>query len=354
VEANVAIADDMLVLDRMMVERCLTGVDVLAVVENCLRSHRRGETELPEEGYMTWTNQHGAYSRSLAMLGAVHQGDRHLFGLKVINAATSNPALGIDRAGGLAFMFDPETARPRLMAESGVLSALRTAAYTAVSLRVLGPARISSVSVLGCGSLARMHLDVLAAAIPGLTTAYVHDIVPGRAANLARWAHDRWPGLRVEAVEDAAVCVARSNVLITVTVSAAPYVPLAWFTQPTFIAHVSLDDVLPETFAGSSAIFVDDEEMVVANPRRILGRLISEGRVHRSESTEAPRVTGSLGQVLDGEIEGVRPVEGHVISNPFGLAILDVALLGAVENVARRMGEGISINLVDGLGAVSD
>ncbi len=344
-----AAADDILVLDRPAVERCLADVDVLAVVENCLRAHHRRQTELPDEGYMTWTNSRGAYSRSVAMLGAVHEPGRDLFGLKVINAAVSNPELGLDRAGGMAFLYDPETARPRLMAEAGLLSALRTAGYTAVSLRHLGPAEPESVSVLGCGALARMHLRVLAAHLPSLRTAYVHDLIPERAAGLAQWAGHAIPSLRVEPVGEPEPCVARSGILVTVTVSPAPYIPPSWFAGPAFIAHVSLDDVLPETFASASAIFVDDEEMVAANPRRVLGRLIADGAIGRSGSGQRPRVTGSLGQVIDGEVEAVRPVTGHVVSNPFGLAILDVALLGAVEAAAISRGEGLRINLVDGL-----
>ncbi len=221
----------MLVLDRAMVERCLADVDVLRVVEGCLLAHHRGETELPDEGYLSWTNAAGAYSRSVAMLGAVHEPGRELLGLKVINAATSNPELGLDRAGGFAFMFDPQTARPRLMAEAGSLSALRTAACTAVALRRLGPPEPGSVSILGCGALARMHLSVLESCVPSLTSALVYDLVPERAARLADWAATRTPRLRVEVAADPADCVARSNVLITVTVSAAPYIPLSWFSE---------------------------------------------------------------------------------------------------------------------------
>ncbi|HET9894406.1 MAG TPA: hypothetical protein VFQ44_05685 [Streptosporangiaceae bacterium] len=342
-----AVADDILVLDRPAIERCLAAIDSLAVVERCLRSHHRGQTELPDEGYLAWANSRGAYSRSVAMLGAVHE--QRLLGLKVINAAVSNPDLGLDRAGGLAFLYDPETARPRLMAEAGLLSALRTAAYTAVSLRYLGPPEPESVSLLGCGALARMHLRVLDASVPSLTAAYVHDLLPERTAGLAQWASQAVPRLRVEPVPDAMSCAARSDVLVTVTVSSAPYIPPSWFAGPSFIAHVSLDDVLPETFAAASAIFVDDEDMVAANPRRVLGRLISDGVIGRSGTDHRPRVTGSLGQVIEGEVEAVRPVTGHVISNPFGLAILDVALLGAVETAARDRGEGLTINLVDGL-----
>ena len=346
-----ATADDMLVLDRAMIERCLADVDVLAVVEHCLRAHHRRLTVLPDEGYLAWTNALGAYSRSVAMHGAVREPGRDLFGLKVINAATSNPESGLDRAGGFAFLFDAETARPRLMAEAGSLSALRTAAYTAVSLRYLGPAEPDCVSVLGCGALARMHLLVLEAALPSLTTACVYDVVPERATRLAGWAASAVPRLRVEVAPDPQACVARSAVLITVTVSAVPYLPPSWFSRPAFIAHVSLDDLLPETFAAASAIFVDDEDMVAANPRRILGRLIDEGTVQRSASPATPRVTGSLGQVIEGEVAAVRPGGGHVISNPFGLAILDVAVLAAVADAAGHLGEGVHLNLVDGLPA---
>jgi ornithine cyclodeaminase len=343
-----AAADELLVLDRAMVERCLVGVDVLELVADTLKSHYRGLTELPDEGYLTWTNQEGAYSRSVAMPGAVRQPDRHLYGLKLINAATSNPARSIDRAGGFAFLFDSETARPRLMAEAGLLSALRTAACTVVALRELGPREPSSAAILGCGALARMHLRLLAATTPSLDTAHVYDLVPQRAAGFGEWARDHAAGIRVVVADHAADCVARSEVLITVTISSAPYIPLSWFTAPSFIAHVSLDDLLPETFAGAAAIFVDDENMVAANPRRILGQLMTNGQIGRSGSAQSPRITGSLGEVLDGAVQGVRPGAGHVISNPFGLAILDVALLGAVEEAARRDGEGIRMNLVDG------
>ncbi len=89
--------------------------------------------------------------------------------------------------------------------------------------------------------------------------------------------------------------------------------------------------------------------MVAANPRRILGRLIRDGEVGRSGSASRPRITGSLGQVIAGEVDGVRPVGGHVVANPFGLAILDVAVLAAVEDAARARGEGMRLNLVDGL-----
>src|SRR5439155_24920218 len=161
------------VLDRAQVRACLASVDVPGVVADTLVRHARGATVLPAEGYLPWTNSVGAYCRSVAMLAAVRGADgttspADLYGLKLINAAVSNPARGMERAGGLGFLFDQETGRPRLMAEAGLLSAARTAGYTVVSLRQLGPSGWGSASLLGAGTLARAHVDAMARHFPGL------------------------------------------------------------------------------------------------------------------------------------------------------------------------------------------
>ncbi|WP_059010054.1 diiron oxygenase [Streptomyces specialis] len=128
----------------------------------------------------------GAACRSLAMPGAVESDDGPAaFGLKLINAATSNPGHGHERAGGVAFLFDPETARPRVLAEAGWLSAARTAAYTVVSLTHLGPRRWDAMTLVGCGTLARAHIDLAARAFPGLARLHLHDLAPPRAEALA-------------------------------------------------------------------------------------------------------------------------------------------------------------------------
>ncbi|SDH48744.1 ornithine cyclodeaminase [Lentzea fradiae] len=342
-------ADDMLLLDRAAVERCLAAVDPVAVVETTLRAHADGRTQLPAEGYLSWTNRHGAYSRSLAMLGSVTDPEP-VYGLKVVNAATSNPGFGLDRAGGVAMLFDPETARPAVLAEAAVLSALRTAAYTVLSLRHLGPESPDAVSVLGCGALARTHLRLLAKD-PGITRAFAHDLDPARAHALRDWAATEIPSVTVDVVPDAESCVAASSVLITVTTSSSPYIPPSWFTRPTFVAHVSLDDVDTDVFREAEAVYVDDLELVVDNPRRILGALLGAGTLDPDPSGARPRVEGSLADVLDGRVPAVRPVRGNVVSNPFGMAVLDVALLAAVVANARATGEGVLINLVDGLRA---
>jgi N-[(2S)-2-amino-2-carboxyethyl]-L-glutamate dehydrogenase len=359
------IEPELRVLDRAMVERCVASFDPLELVESVLRSHASGNTVLPAEAYMEWSNQAGAYCRSIAMPGGVPGSDGAVYGVKIINAAVSNPAIGLARAGGVAMLFDPETARPCLLADAAYLSALRTAAYTLVSLRYLGPSSCESVSMLGCGALAREHIRLLARYNPDLSRVFAYDLDPSRADALAAWVLRRVPGVTVVRSPTASQAVAASNVLITVTTSRKPYIEKDWFRPASFVAHVSLDDVAEDAFLEAEAIFVDDVALVRDNPRRILGRLMAEGKIAAPSPTAAPsaapsaapaaavaaaaaeggKIAGTLGEVLTGRRQAIRPSGGVVVSNPFGMSILDIGLLARVAAAANALTIGHSLRV---------
>jgi ornithine cyclodeaminase/alanine dehydrogenase-like protein (mu-crystallin family) len=329
------------VLDRDAVERCVAAFDPLDVVESALRSHATGNTVLPAEAYMEWNNPAGAHCRSIAMPGGVPGRDGPVYGVKIINAAVSNPSAGLDRAGGVTMLFDPCTARPYLMADAGYLSALRTAAYTLLSLRHLGPQECESISLIGCGALAREHLRLFARYYPSITTAYVYDLDQGRSRALADWAGLGTTGITVVSCNSAPEAAAASTVVITVTTSRKPYIERDWLRPACFVAHVSLDDLAENVFLAAEAVFVDDVSLVRDNPRRILGRLMAEDKIDK--------IDGTLGEVLMGTRQAIRPHNGVVVSNPFGMSILDIALLEQVARTAEERGLG-SLLRVFGLG----
>jgi ornithine cyclodeaminase len=342
------VTEDIVVLDRVQARRCAAFIDPVAVVEDVLRRHAAGNVMLPAEGYMAWVNSAGAYSRSVAMLGGL-TGDEPVYGLKLINASVSNPAKGLERAGGVSVLFDPETARPRFMVEAGYLSGLRTAAYTVLSLRHLGPEKFESVSLIGCGALARAHLELIARYLPTVSRACVFDIDPARARELAEWARMHTPTVMVEVAKSAWACTRASRVVVMLTVSDAPYANMEWFHPGTFVAHVSLDDLTEQVFVGAEAVYVDDVQLVEENPRRILGRLMQEGKI-LSPPAELPtgriELSGTLGEVLLKKRKAMRPTRGVVVSNPFGMSILDVGMVHAIRRVAESHGLGERIDLV--------
>ncbi|MFJ8692612.1 ornithine cyclodeaminase [Streptomyces roseolilacinus] len=339
--------EQLLFLDRATVTRCAAAIDPVEAVETVLRAHAAGRTELPAEGYLPWENSQGAYCRSIAMLGAVTGPRGAVHGMKLINAAVSNPARGLDRAGGCGFLFDSETARPVVLAEAAYLSALRTAAYTMSSVRHLGPAHFDSVTLIGCGAQARAHAELLARYFPNVSRLHVHDSLPERATAFAAWVMERKLPFSVVAHERPDKASLASSVVVTVTVTDAGYLTADCFRPGSLVAHVSLDDLLPEVFDRAEAVYVDDVDLVRDNPRRVLGRLMCEGRVLPPGGSGHGRpLSGTLGAVLTGSVPAVRPGDGVVVSNPFGMAVLDVGLLSDVAARAEEEGLGQRLDLI--------
>lgn len=338
------------VLGHDEVCRVAAEIDPVAVVRDALVLHARGATTLPDEAYLPWHTDSGAFARSLALPGAVW-GERPAVGLKMINSSLENPGRGLPRAQGLTFLFDPDTARPTTMMEAAWLSATRTAAYTVLSVRLLAASDVCRIGVLGCGALAAAHLRLLAAELPGAEVA-VYDLDPARARALAdEWA-DPAGGLVVRPVEDPRSAVEGAGLVVCTTTTTTGYIAHDWLAPGALVAHVSLDDVLPEVVARADLLVVDDWELVAADDRRILGRLYRSGDVtgpagqHVAGTPQAGRrVDAGLAEVVAGTHPGRGAHTDIVLSNPFGMGVLDVAMAAAVRDVAERDGVGTLLQL---------
>jgi ornithine cyclodeaminase len=231
--------------------------------------------------------------------------------------------------------------------EAAYISALRTSAYTALSVQVLGPPKVVKVAVIGCGELARAHLRLLDATGPGAWFA-VHDERRSRAEELARAM--RLDGIDCRVAASARDAVDGASVVVTVTTTTTGYIPHEWLSPGTLVAHVSLDDVLPDVARLADLLVVDDWPLVSADDRRLLGRmyrageLVGPGGEAFSPDGVAPgarRVSASLADVLSGQHPGRQSPEQIVLSNPFGMGILDVAVAHRVLRSAESLGLGL-------------
>jgi ornithine cyclodeaminase/alanine dehydrogenase-like protein (mu-crystallin family) len=330
------VSDRILYLGRRDVEAACRDVDPVAAVREALALHARGETILPAEAYLAWTTGRGEHARSLAMPGAL-EGDGGVVGTKLINANADNVERGLPRASGLTVLFDPETAQPLAVLEAARISALRTAAVTALAAELLGARPLRRLALLGAGEIAATHLELLAERLPKLAEVRVHDIRPERADALAR----RSPG--VTAADTAEAAVRGADLVVAATTATESYLPLSWLAPGSLLMNVSLDDPLPEVFCDADLLVVDDWELVAADEHRILGRLARARRVTAPGTTRegARPVDAELGEIVTGAHPGRRRKRDVVVVNPFGLAIEDLALAARVHEAALERGPGV-------------
>lgn len=335
---------------RSEVIRACTGIDVVAVVGDVLRQHAAGTTVLPEEAYLGWQAPDGAPARSLAMPGGIRIGERLTLGLKVINGCLSNPDRGLARAQGLILLFDQETAWPIAIMEAAYISALRTAAVTAVTAQRLARPDLARLAVIGCGTQARAHLSLLPRVFEGLEAISVYDINAQRSRELAGDLRRRHPAGRPVITQGATPrdCVRDAELIVTTTTTTTGgYLAYDWLSPGSLIAHVSLDDVLPEVVQRAGLVIVDDWKLVSQDGRRLLGRLYRSGRLRSAAGDYYPEcipdpaaraVDATLGDILLGNHPGRTNPDEIVFSNPFGMSVLDIAIAHAVLDRAIRDG----------------
>lgn len=111
--------------------------------------------------------------------------DRDTFSFKFVNGHPSNPLRGYQTVTAFGVLADVCTGYPRLLAEMTLLTALRTAAASAVATRALARADAAHLALIGAGSQAEFQ-TLAVRAVRDLTGVTVYDVDPGASLKLRR------------------------------------------------------------------------------------------------------------------------------------------------------------------------
>ena len=147
-------------------------------------------------------------------------GEASVFGAKLISVFPDNFAKGVQSHQGLVVLFDGESGAPVCVAHAGEVTAIRTAAASAVATDVLARSDARRLAILGYGEQATTHARAISKVRPleAIT-------VWGRSADRAGAFAARMSvelGLSVTAAVSAQAAVASADIICTVTNAAVP------------------------------------------------------------------------------------------------------------------------------------
>ncbi|MHC4368746.1 MAG: ornithine cyclodeaminase family protein [Planctomycetota bacterium] len=146
------------------------------------------------------------------------------FGTKVVTLFPGNATKDVPVLNGIVILNDAETGLPVALLDGPALTASRTAAVGAVSIRHLAPEDAHAVGIIGAG--VQGFYQALAACAAGpMTDVFVHDLYPEKALALKdklAGAIDNVTVHHVNRVED---LLEQTQVVITATTSLEPVVP---------------------------------------------------------------------------------------------------------------------------------
>ncbi len=256
--------------------------------------------------------------------------DREWFAAKINANFPRNPErFGLPTIQGLVFLFDAESGEPLALLDSSELTALRTAAATAVAAKHLARADSTTATLVGCGRQAKAQLRALGRVLQ-LRRAFALDADPARAEG---YAHDMTSELAIEVtpVEDLRFALSETDVLVTCTPSRTAFVRREDVRPGTFIAAVGADDEgkqeIEEALMAASVVVVD-----LLPQAALIGDLhhaIARGRMRVED------VRAELGAVVAGRAPGRTSREEITIFDSTGIALQDLVAAVAVYERAR-------------------
>jgi ornithine cyclodeaminase/alanine dehydrogenase-like protein (mu-crystallin family) len=242
------------------------------------------------------------------------------FGAKLISIFPENFAKGIQSHQGLVLLFDPDTGAPVCVVHAGEITAIRTAAASAVATQALARKDARRLTILGYGEQAGTHAHAIAR-VRNLESMVVWGRSEERAQGFAERIQ-RELGLSVTATKGVEQAVAQADIICAVTAAQEPILKGAWVRPGTHVNVVGSSHAGPvevdNDLVVRSRFVVDSREGVLIQGAEFL-------RAREAGLIGDDHIIAEIGQVLAGDVVGRRSSDEITVYKSLGHVVQDLA-----------------------------
>lgn len=309
----------MRIIDREEVAERLTYDLCIPLVREAMIAFSRGVTKQHLRSILP-LGPKGVFG---IMPGALAEGG--MFGAKLIGVYPGNFAKGLQSHQGVVVLFEGETGAPVCIAHAGEITAIRTAAASAVATDALARPEATRMAILGYGEQAGTHAHAISHVrkLEGLT-------VWGRDAERARafaTATEAKLGIPVNVAQSVREAVAGADIITTVTNAREPILEGAWVAPGTHLNLVGSSGAGPSEvdhdLVVRSRFIADSREGVLAQGAEFL-------KAKEAGLIGDDHVVGEIGQVLGGDLPGRQSADQITVYKSLGHVVQDLAAAKAL------------------------
>lgn len=323
----------MIILSHDDVADLLPMHEAIEAVETVMKQVSRGTAALP----LRSVTPVGGNNKMGLMPGAI--AEPACYGVKMISLFPGNPARGLSSHRGAMVLFESETGGAVAMMDASLLTAIRTAAASAVATRALARPEASHLAIVGTGEQAEHHLDAMMC-VRQITRLSVAGRSSGKTEAFATRAAGLYPDLDIDHGTDIEAAITTADIVCTVTAAPTPIVKGEWIAEG---AHVNI--------VGSSIPTMRevDDEMVLRGDiwvDYLPSTLSQAGEIVdmiKAGTFSADQLQGEIGAQLAGEIPGRANADQITIYRSLGIAAQDLAAAHHVLTRAKEEARGHSV-----------
>ena len=276
-----------------------------------------------------------------AVLPMVATATRHRAStVKMLSDMPFNRDAGLPTQRSTILLMSSRTGECEAVLDGRLITAIRTAAASAVATAHLSRACSTSLGLIGAGTLAVEHTRAIAR-IRGIEKVFVWSRSASTVDEFRRRIEDL--GLAVEAAESPRHVLSAADVVCTLTPSKDPIIEGTWFRPglhlnavgaPPRADHREIDG----PGMGSARLIVDSRATALAKSGDVL-LAISEGHL-----TEAD-VNVELGDVIVTPALGRRSEDDITLFNSVGIGLQDLATARILVDAAKAAGLGTTVDM---------
>jgi ornithine cyclodeaminase len=257
-------------------------------------------------------------------------------GLKSGGFWPRNADKGLTNHQSTIFLFDADTGRCRAVVGGNLLTALRTAAASAVSIRHLARRDARVLGMIGAGHQSTFQLRA-ALDQRDFDRVVGWNLNPADLDRLAKVADER--GIPFQAV-DLDQLGALADVIITITSSFAPILQAAQVRPGTHLACMGTDtkgkQEVEAALLGKASVFTDEVAQSVT---------IGEAQHAVAQGLIAPHDIIQIGAVINGDRPGRVSDDQITLFDGTGVGLQDLAVASAAVDLAVERGIAIAIQI---------
>jgi alanine dehydrogenase len=262
--------------------------------------------------------------------------------VKLVSLFPRNAGGPLPTHQALIVAFDPETGEPVALLDGTAITALRTAAGSALATRLLAREDAHVLAILGTGVQARSHARTVPL-VRRFDELRIAGRDPAKAERLA--AELREQGLPARAAPSFADAMRGADVVCATTHPREPVVRRAWLDPGTHVTSVGFDptgrEVDDATVADALVVVESREAALAPSPAGspdltgpIAAGLIGPGHAH-----------AELGELVAGTRPGRTAPDQITLYKSVGVGVQDTAAAALVLRRAAAQGAGTQISL---------
>lgn len=312
-----------------VVSTAVTMAEIIELLETAFREKGEGRVEMPPKPGIHPGGGDNFIHAMPAYIPALNSA-----GVKWVSGYPGNYEKDLPYITGLLVLNDPDTGMPVSVMDCIWITAMRTAAATAVAARRLARPESSVLGVLGCGVQGTTNTEALNVLFP-LEKVVAYDVRPEAVEQFSADIATRF-GLEVAAASTPREAVSGCDMVVTAgPILKVPHATIqaGWLDEGAFASLVDFDSYWHPAALHEADKFCTDDVPQLEHYRDV------------GYFRDIPKIHADLGELVTGKKVGRETRVERTIACNLGLAMDDMAVAPTIYQRAKDKGLGTWLEL---------